>query len=143
MNSRERWTVYPLLFLALGLAVRSAAIPPDTFVTARIEGLDATRLVCREIVVQADDGTILVHFGWVGGGGAEGSRSATAMEWRLWLSGPVLAAGMAPLSFLTSKAAMPAGSPPSAGSWPRTGRPRRPAHQKGTACLQRRRHTSS
>ena len=38
---------------------------------------------------------------------------------------------------------MPAGSPPSAGSWPRTGRPRRPAHQKGTACLQRRRHTSS
>ena len=129
MNSRERWTVYPLLFLALGLAVRSAAIPPDTFVTARIEGLDATRLVCREIVVQADDGTILVHIGRV--------------EWRLWLSGPVLAAGMAPLSFLTSKAAMPAGSPPSAGSWPRTGRPRRPAHQKGTACLQRRRHTSS
>ena len=69
MNSRERWTVYPLLFLALGLAVRSAAIPPDTFVTARIEGLDATRLVCREIVVQADDGTILVHIGRVVGGG--------------------------------------------------------------------------
>ena len=69
MNSRERWTVYPLLFLSLGLAVRSAAIPPDTFVTARIEGLDATRLVCREIVVQADDGTILVHIGRVVGGG--------------------------------------------------------------------------
>jgi len=69
MNSRERWTVYPLLFLALGLAVRSAAIPPDTFATARIEGLDATRLVCREIVVQADDGTILVHIGRVVGGG--------------------------------------------------------------------------
>ena len=74
MNSRERWTVYPLLFLALGLAVRSAAIPPDTFVTARIEGLDATRLVCREIVVQADDGTILVHIGRVVGGGGGGRK---------------------------------------------------------------------
>jgi hypothetical protein len=28
MTSRERWTVYPLLFLAIGLALRAATIPP-------------------------------------------------------------------------------------------------------------------
>ncbi len=30
MTSRERWTVYPLLFLAIGLALRAVAVPPDT-----------------------------------------------------------------------------------------------------------------
>ena len=71
MTSGERWTVYPLLFFALGLAFRAAALPDANFTTATIEGLDATRLVCREIVVAAEDGTILVHIGRVmdGGGG--------------------------------------------------------------------------
>jgi hypothetical protein len=69
MSSRERWTVYPLLFLAIGLAVRAAAVPPAEFAAARVDSLQATRMVCRELIVNADDGTILVHVGRVVGGG--------------------------------------------------------------------------
>ena len=64
MTIRERWTVYPLLFLAIGLAVRATSIPPELFAAARID-----RLECREIVVAGDDGTLLIHMGRVTGGG--------------------------------------------------------------------------
>jgi len=69
MSSRERWTVYPLLFLAIGLAVRAAALvdhPPDT---VSVDGLDAGQVSCRELLVTARDGTVLVHVGSVVGGG--------------------------------------------------------------------------
>jgi hypothetical protein len=69
MTSRERWTVYPLLFLALGLAVRAVTVPQGEFAAARVDDLRTTRLVCREIVVEGDDGAILVHMGRVVGGG--------------------------------------------------------------------------
>jgi len=69
MSSRERWTVYPLLFLALGLAVRAIAVPQGEFDAARVGDLESTRLVCKEIVIENDDGTILVHMGRVVGGG--------------------------------------------------------------------------
>jgi len=69
MTSRERWTVYPLLFLAIGLAVRAVAIPQGEFAAAHVGSLEATRLVCREIIVKGEDGTILVHMGRVVGGG--------------------------------------------------------------------------
>ena len=69
MTSRERWTVYPLLFLAIGLAIRAAAVPPERFEAAKVDSLEATRLVCREIVVEADDGTVLIHMGRVVGKG--------------------------------------------------------------------------
>ncbi|MFM9197410.1 MAG: hypothetical protein ACKOWG_17060 [Planctomycetia bacterium] len=69
MTSRERWTVYPLLFLSLGLAVRSIAVPQGEFAAARVDALESTRLVCREILIENDDGTVLVHMGRVVGGG--------------------------------------------------------------------------
>jgi len=69
MSSRERWTVYPLLFLAIGLAIRAAAVPPERFEAAKVDSLEVTRLVCREIVVEADDGTVLIHMGRVVGKG--------------------------------------------------------------------------
>ena len=69
MTSRERWTVYPLLFLAIGLAVRSVAVPQGEFAAARVGSLEASRLVCREILVEGEDGTVLVHMGRVVGGG--------------------------------------------------------------------------
>lgn len=69
MTSRERWTVYPLLFLAIGLAVRAVAVPEERFATAQVGDLEAARLTCREIVVQAEDGTVLIHMGRVIGGG--------------------------------------------------------------------------
>jgi len=69
MTSRERWTVYPLLFLAIGLAVRAIAVPQGEFAAARVDELESTRLVCKEIVIENNDGTILVHMGRVVGGG--------------------------------------------------------------------------
>jgi hypothetical protein len=69
MSSRERWTVYPLLFLALGLAVRAIAVPQGEFAAARVDALESNRLVCRELVIESDQGTILVHMGRVVGGG--------------------------------------------------------------------------
>ena len=66
MTSRERWTVYPLLFLAIGLALRAATTPPSDVV---VDSLEAGRVVCGEIVVASDDGTKLVHIGRVKGGG--------------------------------------------------------------------------
>jgi hypothetical protein len=69
MTSRERWTVYPLLFLAIGLAIRAAVLPPERFDAARIDTLEAVRVSCREIVVEADDGTVLIHMGRVIGDG--------------------------------------------------------------------------
>ena len=66
MTSRERWTVYPLLFLAIGLALRAATIPPADL---KVDALEAGRVVCGEIVVTSDDGTKLVHVGRVKGGG--------------------------------------------------------------------------
>jgi hypothetical protein len=74
MTSRERWTVYPLLFLAIGLAVRAVAVPEERFAAAQIGDLETSRLTCREIVVEADDGTVLIHMGRVinaGGGRIE------------------------------------------------------------------------
>jgi len=69
MSSRERWTVYPLLFLALGLAVRGVTVPQGEFAAARVDALECTRLICREIVIENDDRTILVHMGRVVGSG--------------------------------------------------------------------------
>jgi hypothetical protein len=69
MTSRERWTVYPLLFLAIGLAIRAAAVPPERFEAAKVGSLETTRLVCREIVVESNDGTVLIHMGRVIGEG--------------------------------------------------------------------------
>lgn len=69
MTTRERWTVYPLLFLAIGLGVRAQSLAPDVAGVVRVDALDASRVVCRELRVDADDGTTLVHAGRVRGGG--------------------------------------------------------------------------
>ena len=71
MNNRERWTVYPLLFLAIGLAVRAGIASREPFDTLRGERLDAGQVVCRELVVTGSDGVVIVHIGRVrdGGGG--------------------------------------------------------------------------
>ena len=69
MTSRERCTVDPLLFLAIGRAIRAAAVPPERFEAAKVDSLEATRLVCKEIVVESNDGTVLIHMGRVIGAG--------------------------------------------------------------------------
>lgn len=81
MTSRERWTVYPLLFLAIGLAVR-AAIVADEDRALRADGLETGQLVCRELLVTGTDGTVLVHIGRVvgGGGGRIEIKDATGVD---------------------------------------------------------------
>ena len=64
MSDRERWTVYPLLFLAIGLAMRAVLVPP-----ASMGDVDAVRIVCREIVVRDEDGNVVLHLGRIAGGG--------------------------------------------------------------------------
>jgi len=69
MSSRERWTVYPLLFLALGLALRATSGSVDDDGTTRFIALDAGRVVCRELRIDSEDGETLVHVGRVKDGG--------------------------------------------------------------------------
>jgi len=69
MTSRERWTVYPLLLLAIGLALRAATLAEPPVATLRCAGLEAEAVTCRELLVTAADGTVLVHVGAVVGGG--------------------------------------------------------------------------
>lgn len=66
MSSRERWTIYPLLFLALGLAIRGIVAPSPEI---RCEGLEASHVTCGELRVVGPDGKILVHLGRVVGDG--------------------------------------------------------------------------
>ena len=69
MTSRERWTVYPLLFLALGLAVRAGTIAEGPVGELRCESVDAGVVACRELVVVDAEGTVLVQVGPLEGGG--------------------------------------------------------------------------
>jgi hypothetical protein len=65
MTSPERWTVYPLLLLAIGLALRGGQ-------PARLKlsgPLVLDRVVCKELAIVDDQGLILVHAGRVLGGG--------------------------------------------------------------------------
>ena len=69
MTSGERWTVYPLLFLAIGLAMRAQSGTPDLDGRIRCEILEADSVVCRELRGESADGKTLVHLGRVKGGG--------------------------------------------------------------------------
>ena len=60
MTSRERWTVYPLLFLALGLAVR-AAVLTDERLAAPLARFEAEQVECRSLLVRDADGTVLLQ----------------------------------------------------------------------------------
>jgi hypothetical protein len=55
MTTRERWTVYPLVFLSLGLSMRAVLVPHGEFDTARVgrleaDVIEAARVICRELV---------------------------------------------------------------------------------------------
>ena len=69
MTTRERWTVYPLLFLAIGLAMRAQSGTPDLNGRIRCEILEAENVVCQNLRVESADGNPLVHLGRVQGGG--------------------------------------------------------------------------
>jgi hypothetical protein len=59
MTTRERWTIYPLVFLALGLSMRAVLVPHGEFETARVGRLEADvveagRVICRELVEEQE-----------------------------------------------------------------------------------------
>ncbi len=75
MTTRERWTVYPLLLLAIGLALRAG--PADR--RQLVGTLTGDTFICKELAIVNDEGKILVHAGRVvgGGGGRVEIRDAT------------------------------------------------------------------
>ncbi|MFO0100569.1 MAG: hypothetical protein ACK53J_01195, partial [Betaproteobacteria bacterium] len=61
-------------FLAIGLALRGQPLAPGIDGMVRLDALEAALVVCRELRVDADDGTTLVHAGKVRGGGGGRTR---------------------------------------------------------------------
>ena len=61
MTSGERWTVYPLIFLALGFAVRAAVLSEERSAASVPDVVEADRVECRELLVRDDDGEVLLH----------------------------------------------------------------------------------
>jgi hypothetical protein len=74
MTTKERWTVYPLLLLAIGLALRGELVGRPTAPPGS-GPVPADTVVCRELVIlgeAAEPGRkppILIHAGRVKGGG--------------------------------------------------------------------------
>lgn len=67
MTTAERWTVYPLLLLAIGLAVRGQLGLEGSGATGQTISADA--VVCRELAVLGEADEIIIHAGRVQGGG--------------------------------------------------------------------------
>ncbi|MBM4022781.1 MAG: hypothetical protein FJ284_11180 [Planctomycetes bacterium] len=72
MTMKERWTVYPLLLLAIGLSVRDELIGRTD---ASRDTITAEAVVCRELAILGDDdgsgalAPIVLHAGRAEGGG--------------------------------------------------------------------------
>ncbi len=53
MNTRERWIVYPLLFLTLGIALRNQFLPTRRFGAIDLQAAEvkAQKIICNEVIV--------------------------------------------------------------------------------------------
>ena len=70
MTTRERWIVYPLLFLALGIALRDKLIPP-TLIEAeqiRCDRLETEETACQSLSVTSPGNRELIHLGTAANG---------------------------------------------------------------------------
>lgn len=65
MSQRERWVVYPLLFLTLGIALRDKVVPPSV----RALSVEAGLVRCGEIEIIDAQGKSFVRVGVVGKSG--------------------------------------------------------------------------
>ncbi len=89
MTTKERWTVYPLLLLAIGLALR-CELTSEAKREAKLTGetISAEAIVCRELAVIGEPldpdkpAPIIVHAGRVrgGAGGRIEIRDATGTD---------------------------------------------------------------
>ena len=76
MSTRERWIIYPILFLTLGIAVRDKVIPPTRWSSSvlRVAGEIVTpQLRCKQVLVdnlvcqRMESGRAECHSFWVTG----------------------------------------------------------------------------
>src|SRR3989304_1166308 len=53
MSTRERWIVYPLLFLTLGIALRNQFLPTRLFgaMSLRAGEISAQKITCNDLVI--------------------------------------------------------------------------------------------
>jgi hypothetical protein len=87
MSDRERWIVYPLLFLALGVALRNQFLPTRLFgaLDVRAAELTAQRIRCNQLVVNEEaDCKKVIKFQIAGGnyiksGMSESMQSKTGL----------------------------------------------------------------
>ncbi len=80
MSTRERWIVYPLLFLALGIELRDKMVPCSQIQTAEVmakqirceqlqvgqifcDRVEAGQSVCRSLAIAGPDGQPVVRAG--------------------------------------------------------------------------------
>src|SRR5689334_18593989 len=56
MTDRERWTVYPLLFLALGVSLKDKMLR-----SVNTDEVHAKKVVCSELLVAGQDGVVDVR----------------------------------------------------------------------------------
>jgi hypothetical protein len=59
MSDRERWIVYPLLLMALGMAAAPRFVPGN----GKFEDLRCTRLYCNEVVTKKADVKVILDTG--------------------------------------------------------------------------------
>ena len=90
MSDRERWIVYPLLLLAIGMAMRTKAFVKTEHVDVN-QLLDAEQITCRRLVLTNDKGEPLLGLG-PDNNGTYGVIQAE--KGALNINGPVLAKQM-------------------------------------------------
>jgi hypothetical protein len=78
MTDRERWIVYPLLLLTMGISLRGKAYPTKKVDADRVESKDlhADRIECDELIVTGLDGKPAVVLGSSKSGGLVTAISA-------------------------------------------------------------------
>ena len=56
MTTKERWTVYPLLLLAIGLALRGTSGQPGQVAGLSTAGITTDTIVCKELAIVGETG---------------------------------------------------------------------------------------
>ena len=62
MSSRERWIVFPLLFLSLGVSLRDKLVPPSRSQAVEVH---AESVLCRRLAVVDEANRVVVQLGTV------------------------------------------------------------------------------
>lgn len=64
MSNRERWIIYPLLFMTLGITIRSRLFLPKARTPGvKVEQVDAVDIQCRSLTVTDADGATRLQIG--------------------------------------------------------------------------------